>query len=123
VLFGRRDHRLEELAVRLLHVCLPGQLCPRVAQAQGERVADALQLPGSEDARAPDGPHLPLESPSREGRGEGLSQRSLQAGDLPAQVVARAPLGGLDRAGSWRLVEVRRYDRLAVFEHFGHSDS
>jgi len=74
VLFRRRDHRLEELAVRLLHVGLPGELGLRVAQAHGERVADALQLAGGEDARAPDGAHLPLEAPSGKGRREGLAQ-------------------------------------------------
>jgi hypothetical protein len=117
------DHRLEQLSVRLLDIRLPGELRAGIAQTQRQRIADPLQIPGREHPRAADGAHLPLEPAAREGRGECLAEGALEPPDLAAQVVARAALGRLDRGRYGRLVEGRRCDHLAVFEHLGHSVS
>jgi hypothetical protein len=82
VLLGRGDHRLEQPAVGLLDVGLALQLEARVAQPQGEGVANPLELAGREHARAAGGAHSPLEAAAREGRGEGLAEGALEPRDL-----------------------------------------
>jgi hypothetical protein len=93
VALGGGDHRLEGAAVGLLDVRPAAELGPGVAQPQRERVADTLELAGVEHPRAADRADAPVDALPREGRGERLAQLALELPDLPAQLVAREPLG------------------------------
>ena len=122
VLLRGGDHRLEQPAVGLLDVGLAGEL--RAAR-RADAAPSASRTRSSSPVESTRGPPTAptCHSIPRRGKAEAnsLAEAALEPRDLAAQVVARAPLGGLDRGRYRRPAEGRRCDRLAVFEHFGHS--
>jgi len=109
---GLGDHRLDQASVGLLLLAAASQLGLGLAQAEGERVADALELAGVEHPRPTDGADVPLDSLAREGRGEQLAQPLLEGGDLAAQVVARAAVSADRDATPATGQEARQSGRL-----------
>ena len=109
------DHPLDEAAVGLLDVRLPGQLGLRVTEAHRQRVADPFQFSRRQHARAARGRDVPLDAAAREGRCEQLAQAALQVSDLAAQVGAEAPLSALGNVDPGR--ERRR--PVDLIEQFG----
>ena len=111
----RSDHALDQAPVRLLDLGAPGELRLGVAQAQGEGVADPLELAGREHPRAADRADPPIEPGTGEGGGEELAESAIEVRYLTPQVVTGAPLGaggngsaeglGAGRCGGRDLVE------------------
>lgn len=89
-----RDHPLDQTAIGLLGVGSARKLGLGVAQAQGERVADPLQLTGVEQARAANRSDAPFQALPWERRGEQLPEPALDLGDLTAQILAGPALRG-----------------------------
>jgi hypothetical protein len=118
VLGGVGDHPLEQPAVFLLDVGLPGDLGLRVAQAQGEGVAHPLELAGRKHPRAADGADAPIDAPARKRRGEKLSKPPFQVGDLASQVSPRQTVGALGN-----LHPGRERGPVDLIEQFGQGDS
>ena len=74
----RSDHALNEASVRLLELGASGKLPLGVSQAQGEGVADALELAGREHSRAADRADPPIEPRTGEGGGEELTESAVE---------------------------------------------
>jgi len=96
---GVGDHVLNELAVSLLVVCDLGELRARRGEPVGHRVADLFELGDTEHAGTAGGGDAPFDPGAREGCAEEAGQLALHAGDLAAQLPARAALVGLGYRG------------------------
>jgi hypothetical protein len=116
---GRGDHPLEQAPACLLGVGALRELGLDLAQAQCERVANALELRGGEHPRPADGADAPLEAAPREDRGEELAEASLEARDLALEVLACEALGAIADRGAvehgWH-----RHPNLAPLEQLRH---
>jgi hypothetical protein len=88
----RGDHRLEQPAVCLLDLGLPGELRARVAHAPHERVPDPLEVSRRQDPGPAHGPDPPLEPLAGKRGREQLSELSLERADLAAQIVPGAAI-------------------------------
>lgn len=97
IALGRRDHGLEQPAIRLLDLATPTELRLSLAEPDREPVADPLELGDTKNARPADSGHIPMDPRSREGRCEELAQPLLEQRDLPPQLVAGLAIGsGVD---------------------------
>ena len=97
IALGLRDHPLDEAAVLLLHVSAARQLRLSFPNPNEQRVADALELGGAQDAGAADGSHGPVDALPREGRSPQLRELLFEAGDLTAKLVANGAVIGCDQ--------------------------
>jgi hypothetical protein len=100
VALGVEHHPLDQAAILLLLRGALREIALHPAQAGREVVAHALQLAQGEHARPGHGGHRPVQAGARIGRGEGLGELALEAGDLLAQRPARGPLVDLDDRGA-----------------------
>src|SRR5215207_7194599 len=75
IALGRRDHGLEQPAIRLLDLATPTELRLSLAEPDREPVADPLELGDTKNARPADSGHIPMDPRSREGRCEELASR------------------------------------------------
>ena len=82
------DHSTQQLAVARLELILPAQRDPRLGDAVGERVANALELVEAGQARTAPGHrgNVSVDLDPRKGLRDEASEPALQAPDLPAQL-------------------------------------
>jgi len=92
VALGLGDHALDETAVLLLDVGPAAKLVLSLADPHQERVANALELGGAEQAGPADRADVPVDALTREGGHPKLAELLLQARDLAAKLVADGPL-------------------------------
>jgi hypothetical protein len=120
VALGLGDHPLHEAPVGLLDLGLARELGLRVAQPQGEGVANPLELPGREHAGPADGADPPFQAGTREGGREKLAEPALELADLAPEVLAGTALGA--RGHRRRQIDAgRRHTDPGLFERFGHA--
>jgi len=74
----------------LLHVCSAGQIPAGLPQANGEVVAQRLELAQAEQARASGGRHVHGYSPAWERADQRVGELALEPGDLSAQRPSRS---------------------------------
>ena len=103
VLFGLRDHRLEQPAIGLGDISPPCDLRASVAKARCKRVANPLEVAEAQNSGATHRTHRQLELAAGEVVCEELAELAFEPGDLAAQVGAGAAVsGGEDRLGGQR---------------------
>jgi hypothetical protein len=96
---GRREHRVEELAVGGLEGGALGEGAFGVGDANGEGVADLLQLTEPEDARRSGGIDPVRDVDPPEPGGDEAAQLEVEPADLPAQLGAGVQLVGIAPGG------------------------
>jgi hypothetical protein len=117
------DHPLDQGAVGLLDVGLPGELGLGVAQPEREGVTDPLELAGGEHPRPTDGADPPLEPGPRKGGSEELAETAFEVGNLTPQVVAREALGACRYRCAERIGAGRRRRDPGLCERVWHGGS
>jgi hypothetical protein len=91
---GVGDHRLHQLAVRLLDGVALGEGAPRLGEPPGERVTHLLQLPQVEHPRRTRGGDPVRHVNAAEPVGDQPGQLPLEPPDLPAQLRPGRRLAG-----------------------------
>jgi hypothetical protein len=94
-----REHVVEKFAVGRLEGGALGEGELGVGDAQGEGVANFLELTEAEDARRPGGPDPMRDDDPPEPLGDEPAQLAVEPADLPAQLGAGAQFLGIDPSG------------------------